>query len=68
MKDAQRRSNGKEAMTKGSITLGEVAACASHIEVACGRCERRGRYRLVKLVASLGEDFPMTDLGGWIAD
>ncbi|MNT71286.1 hypothetical protein DAMDJJ_08635 [Cupriavidus necator] len=40
---------------------------ASHIEVACTRCERRGRYRLSKLIASYGEDFPMTDLGAEIA-
>ena len=55
-------------MANGSITLGEVAARASHIEVACSRCERRGHYRLSKLVASLGEDFPMTDLGGKVSD
>ena len=55
-------------MANGSITLGEVAARTSHIEVACSRCERRGRYRVSKLVASLGEDFLMTDLGTQIAD
>jgi hypothetical protein len=55
-------------MTKGSVTLGEVAARVSHIEVACSRCERRGRYRLTKLVVSFGEDFPMTDLGAELAD
>ncbi|CAB3758692.1 hypothetical protein LMG29542_03406 [Paraburkholderia humisilvae] len=55
-------------MAKGSVTLGEVATRASHIEVACTRCERRGRYRLARLVASYGEDFPMTDLGAEIAD
>jgi hypothetical protein len=52
----------------GTVTLGEVAARASHIEVACTRCERRGRYRLSRLIATLGEDFPMTDLGAQIAD
>ncbi|SAK63744.1 hypothetical protein AWB80_02913 [Caballeronia pedi] len=55
-------------MTKGSVTLGEVAARSTHIEMACSRCDRRGRYRLVKLVASLGDDFPMTDLGAAIAN
>jgi hypothetical protein len=55
-------------MANGSITLGAVAARASHIDLACSRCDRRGRYRLSKLVASLGEDFPMTNLGAQIAD
>jgi hypothetical protein len=55
-------------MANGSVSLREVAARATHIEIACTRCERRGRYRLSKLVASLGGDFPMTDLGGEITD
>ncbi|MGF6957989.1 hypothetical protein [Paraburkholderia youngii] len=55
-------------MKKGFVTLGEVAARATHLEVACTRCERHGRYRLAKLVATLGEDFPMTDLGSEITD
>ena len=53
---------------RGSVTLGEVAANVSHIEVACTRCERRGRYRLSRLIASHGADFPMTDLGAQLAD
>jgi hypothetical protein len=55
-------------MANGSVTLGAVAARASHIELACSRCERRGRYRLSRLVALFGEEFPMPDLGGQIAD
>lgn len=55
-------------MTKGSVTLADVAARTTHIEVACTRCERRGRYRLIKLIATYGEDFRMTDLGMQLAD
>lgn len=55
-------------MANGSVTLGEAAARASRIEVACSRCDRRGCYRLTKLIASHGEDFRMTDLGAQIAD
>ncbi|KAK48177.1 hypothetical protein BG58_32985 [Caballeronia jiangsuensis] len=55
-------------MANGSISLGEVAARSRHIEVACSRCERRGRYQLSRLVARLGEDFPMTNLAEEIAD
>ncbi|CAL8480841.1 protein of unknown function (plasmid) [Caballeronia sp. S22] len=50
-------------MTNGSIDLGHVAARASHIDVDCSRCERRGRYLLARLVQTLGADFPMLDLG-----
>jgi hypothetical protein len=49
-------------MMNGSITLADLAARASHLEVACSRCERRGRYQLARLVATLGADFRMTDL------
>jgi hypothetical protein len=37
------------------ITLGEIAARTSVLEVACSRCERRGRYRLDKLIARYGD-------------
>jgi hypothetical protein len=53
---------------EGAVPLGEVAARASHIDLACTRCERRGRYQLEKLVARLGADFAMTDLAGELAD
>jgi hypothetical protein len=52
---------------RGSVALGEVAAKVAHLEIACSRCELRGRYRLAKLVAEYGEDFPMTDLGNELA-
>jgi hypothetical protein len=55
-------------MPNGSITLGDVAARASHFEVACSRCERRERYHLARLVAALGADFRMTDLGSELAN
>jgi hypothetical protein len=55
-------------MANGSITLGEVAARASHLDVACSRCERRGRYQLARLLEALGADFQMTNLGVELAD
>lgn len=55
-------------MANGSVTLGEVAARVTRIDIACSRCDRRGRYNLSGLVASLGDDFPMTDLHMHIAD
>lgn len=47
----------------GSVALGDVAARAEHIEVACTRCDRRGQYQLARLVTRLGPDYAMTDLG-----
>lgn len=55
-------------MANGSVALGDVAARASHIEVACSRCDRRGRYLLARLVQTYGPDFPMTNLGGELAN
>ncbi|MET3234325.1 UNVERIFIED_ORG: hypothetical protein ABIC54_006546 [Burkholderia sp. 1263] len=52
----------------GAVTLGEVAAKATHIDIACSRCDRRGRYALVRLVATHGPDFAMTDLGNELAN
>jgi hypothetical protein len=52
----------------GSILLGELAERASHIDIACSRCHRKGRYRVANLVDRLGQDFPMTDLGAELAD
>jgi hypothetical protein len=38
------------------ITLGEIATRTSMLTVACSRCERRGSYRLDKLIARHGAD------------
>jgi len=40
-------------------TLGEIAARTAMLEVACSRCERRGRYRLDTLIARHGADAPV---------
>jgi hypothetical protein len=52
----------------GAVALGDVAARAKTLDVACTRCDRRGHYQLERLVARLGPDFPMTDLAGKLAD
>ena len=36
--------------------LGAIATRTSMLQVACSRCERRGRYRLDKLIARYGAD------------
>jgi hypothetical protein len=53
--------------TPGGFALAEVASKARDVEVACSRCDRRGRYQLARLVEQLGADFLMTDLGAELA-
>jgi hypothetical protein len=36
--------------------VGEIAARTSMLQVACSRCERRGRYRRDNLIAPHGAD------------
>ncbi len=44
-------------MSKGPITLGDVAEHTTALAVACNRCERAGRYDLDTLIARHGEGF-----------
>jgi hypothetical protein len=55
-------------VANGSVALGDVAARASHLDIACSKCDRKGRYQLARLLRSLGPEFPMTDLGRELAD
>ena len=41
---------------EGCITLGDLEGRLTHVEVACRRCDRRGRYGLAKLLATHGPD------------
>lgn len=54
--------------TTGSVLLGDVAARATHLDVACTRCSRRGRYRVARLVEQFGGDYSMTNLGAELAN
>lgn len=51
----------------GFITLGQVAERTAALEVACRRCERRGRYSVARLVARHGAGMPMPKLRGVLA-
>lgn len=46
----------------GAITLGQVAERAGTLEVACLRCDRRGRYGTARLVEKHGADAGLPDL------
>jgi hypothetical protein len=41
-------------MTSGAVTLGDIAGRITILEIACARCERRGRLRVAKLLAEHG--------------
>jgi hypothetical protein len=43
-----------EALLKGSITLAQVAVKTTMLDIACSRCDRRGRLNVQKLIAEYG--------------
>jgi hypothetical protein len=46
----------------GAVTLGELADRLPMLEVACSRCERRGRLNVAKLIERHGPDTRLPDL------
>ena len=62
-----RADKASQAPVRGSYTVGEIAAFgaaagATHIVIACNRCERRGRLSLARMVAEHGADKPGPEL------
>ncbi len=51
----------------GSITLGAVAARVTILEIACGRCERRGKVHVAKLIEQYGTEAELPALRGALA-
>ncbi len=49
-------------MPRGVITLGEVAAKAERVEIACRRCDQRGVLRTDRLIAEHGPGIPVPAL------
>ena len=49
-------------MPSGVITLGQVAARLATLDVACNRCDRRGRLHSGPLVQRHGPGLPMPEL------
>jgi hypothetical protein len=49
-------------MPGGVISLGEIAGRTALLEVACDRCDRRGRIRTARLLAEHGADLPISEL------
>ena len=47
---------------RGSITLGEMHGRLDLLDIACHRCERRGRVSLSRLIEEHGADTGLPDL------
>jgi hypothetical protein len=54
-------------MPAGVVTLGQVAARLPVLDVACNRCDRRGRLHTLKLLTTHGPGLPMPELRRIIA-
>jgi hypothetical protein len=50
--------------SRGSITLGELRGKLDMLEVACHRCDRKGRLSLERLISEHGADTGLPDL--WV--
>ena len=48
---------------RGSITLGELQGKLDLLDIACHRCERRGRVSLARLIEEHGADTGLPDYG-----
>ncbi len=46
----------------GYVRLGQLAGRLDRLDVACNRCDRRGRLRLDRLLAEHGPAMPVPDL------
>ena len=49
-------------MKRGSVTLGDLAGKIAMLEIACSRCERRGRLQMDRLIERHG-DTELPELG-----
>lgn len=54
-------------MPTGAITLSDLRGRLDYLDVACSRCDRRGRLRLDRLMAEHGAGMGLPDLGVRIA-
>ena len=49
-------------MSSAAVTLGDVAGKLTMLDVACSKCDRRGRLSIAKLIAEHGADMRLPDL------
>ena len=46
----------------GAITLGDLVGKLDYLRIECSACERAGQYRVLRLIAELGNDFVLLEL------
>ena len=46
----------------GATTLGDLAGRLDYLRIECSACDRAGQYRVLRLIAELGNDFPLPEL------
>ncbi len=46
----------------GAVTLGDISGPLLMLRVECDKCSRAGRYKVAKLIAEHGADFPLPEL------
>lgn len=54
-------------MASGAVTLGELARRLAILDVACSKCDRRGRYKTAGLMKRHGADARLPDLRNILA-
>jgi hypothetical protein len=57
-----RTCHAAAASNRGSITLGELQGNLTMLEVACHRCDRKGRVSLARLIEEHGAGMGLPDL------
>ena len=50
------RDEAAATVSSGAVTLGEIAGRLHMLEVACSRCDRRGRLNVARLIEQHGAD------------
>jgi hypothetical protein len=62
MEPRRRRRESAPASSSGSISRGDLRGKLTMLEIACRRCDRRGRLRIDRLIAEHGERAGLPDL------
>ena len=54
-------------MSSGAVTLGQIAGRLPWLEVACEKCDRKGRYSVKKLIDRHGADYGLPDVAATLS-
>jgi hypothetical protein len=54
-------------MPSGAVTLGQIAGRLDRLEIACGKCGRRGSYSVQELIDRHGLELGLPDLAATLS-